>query len=148
MANHAAEVLSDFKAPTKDLYEFEDPAQAWVGLCEATRLVDPDRRTEAMKIMLNLARNSHWNQDLFDTELELEAAGGEYGGPFPGDEDFPEGSQADTEPYEDFQQDAHALDQSQARTKVTARQAPARATVYCPFCGNWYTALDFVKHTC
>ncbi len=116
MAAQAAATLSDFKAPAQDTqlnsdYEFEDPAQAWISLCEATRLLDTEKRAEACRMMVNLARNSHWDQQLYDTELELEAADAEYGGPFPGEEDFPpEGSFPNTQEYTD-EDEGKTLDQ-------------------------------------
>ncbi len=100
--------------------EFEDPAQAWIALVEACHIADLNTRKKEVQLMIFHAKNSHWTEALYESELELlhDEVSVEYGGPA----------------------DAHTL---QARTKVTAR-----ATVYCPFCGNWYTALDFLSHTC
>ncbi len=135
-----------------DDYEFEDPGQAWVGLCEAARLVDVPKRTEAIKMFLNLAKNSHWDQLLYDTELDLAAVDSEYGGPFPdnqlGGHGGTYGETSDTEDYleqdgKDQEMEGIPVDaDTQHRTKVTARTN----WYLCPKCGG--AMQDGQPHHC
>ncbi len=109
-------------------YEFEDPAQAWIALVEACRILDVDKRKQALTVCLNEAKNSHWSEYLYDTELDLEACTAEYGGPFPGEPNYPDGSEPDTEPYSDEEgrralkrsrqevEDNHSSDQPKAHS--------------------------------
>ncbi len=71
-------------------YEFEDPARCWVDLVEATRILIEEDRKNAVYVLLNEAKNSHWTHQLLDDELELQEDAVEYGG-----------SVQDTEPYSD-----------------------------------------------
>ncbi len=60
-------------------YEFENPAEAWITLVEACRIeFEEERRLMVLKLMF-LAKNSHWTDELYQTELEL--LDDEYGGP-------------------------------------------------------------------
>ncbi len=47
-------------------YEYEDPAESWVLLVQATRILDVRARKEKTLAMLNEAKNSHWTMDLLD----------------------------------------------------------------------------------
>ncbi len=62
-------------------YEFEDPIEAWIDLCEACRVVDVDLRNKAVMIYLNLAKNSHWTHELMEQQIlqdeDVDYAGGE-----------------------------------------------------------------------
>ncbi len=130
--------MTDTDGP--DPHLLEDPAEAWISLVEACRIEDVAIRRSMVNTIILKARKSHWTINMWNR--------------------FADGydSPSDTEPFDqeaadafehgtmnaDDCADAHALAHSQARTKVTARAQG----VYCPFCGQWFTALDFAKHTC
>ncbi len=112
--------------------DLEDPARSWIDLVEAYKSADPG----AVRTMMNDAKRSRWTHakmDEFEGMWDLH----------------------DLKKMNDKLESKEELDEGpppsvgdldwtlNARTKVTARQQ-----VYCPFCGNWFTALDFVKHTC
>ncbi len=131
--------------PNEPEYEFEDPAQAWIALVEACRILDVDKRKQALTIMLNEAKSSHWSEELYDTELELQGSWegnpnpAEYGGPFPGDSDTEEQLSQDGKDQQEIAGGLPATPPaSQARTKVTARQSGltcfrcGRPIQYCP----------------
>ncbi len=117
----------DLELPQGDLEEIqetdlEDPARSWIDLVEAYKSADPS----AVRTMMDEAKHSRWTHAKMDE--------------FEGMWDL-----------HDLKKTTDQLESKEelqdwtlnARTKVTARQQ-----VYCPFCGNWFTALDFVKHTC
>ena len=140
-------------------FEMEDPACAWIDLVECIQGKVGPSRNHAVNKMLVLAKHSHWTMEKWI------AFGTGYA------------SDSDTEPFDPFEpihEDececegcfaTRANDQETlakngaaeglvaigagplpklARTCVTARQAG----VYCPFCGQWMTARDFLDHTC
>ncbi len=74
----------------------------------------------AVRTMMTDAKNSNWSHALLD---DLEADMG-------------------LKDLKQVQDQLHSKEEM-ARTKVTARQ-----NVYCPFCGVWFDALEFIKHTC
>ncbi len=100
-------------------YEFEDPARCWVDLVVATRLLNEDKRKDAVYVLLSEAKNSHWTHELLDTELELQEDAVEYGGPW----------EQETDGQSDEEEGMTQVDRSQARTCVTARGR-------CPRCGK------------
>lgn len=131
-ANHAAQLKTTIMASDADSdlmpppipvgpgeddpgYEFENPAESWIALVEACRLeYVSERNNMVMKIMF-LAKNSHWTNDLYQTELEL--LDDEYGGPI------------EEEPASPPPQGRGSDYVEQARTKQTARGR-------CPRCGK------------
>ncbi len=62
-------------------YEYEDPAESWVLLVQATRILDVRARKEKTLAMLNEAKNSHWTMDLLDANTmadeDVDYTGGE-----------------------------------------------------------------------
>ncbi len=80
-------------------YEFEDPARCWVDLVVATRILNENKRKEAVYTLLNEAKNSHWTHQLLDAELELQEDAVEYGGSF-----------EHTEPYSDVEEGMDQVD--------------------------------------
>ncbi len=63
--------------------EFEDPAQAWIALVEACHIADLNTRKKEVQLMIFHAKNSHWTEQLYESELELlnDEVTVEYGGP-------------------------------------------------------------------
>ncbi len=84
-------------------YEFEDPARCWVDLVVATRILSEKKRKDAVYVLLNEAKNSHWTHQLLDDELELASDAVEYGGEF---EEL-------TEPYSDVEEGMNQVDREQ-----------------------------------
>ncbi len=76
-------------------YEFEDPIEAWIDLCEACRIENMDLRKAAVSNYLNLAKNSHWTHKLMEAEMVQQAQDAE-------DVDY---AGNDTEPYSDPEDD-------------------------------------------
>ncbi len=93
---------SDAKAEAEIEYEFEDPARCWIDLVEATRELNVVKRKQAVYVLLNEAKNSHWTHQLWDTELELQQDTVEYGGEFE--------QEQDTEPYSDPEEGMNQVD--------------------------------------
>ncbi len=73
-------------------YEFEDPIEAWIDLCEACRVTDVNLRKDAVTMYLNLAKNSHWTHKLMEQQMLQDE-----------DVDYAQDAQADTDSYEDDQ---------------------------------------------
>ncbi len=96
------------KAPAPE-YEFEDPIEMWIDLCEACRIPDMNKRKNQVTFYLNVAKNSHWTHKLMEAQM-LQDEDVDY----TGQEDL-RGSMGteDTEPYEDdqseFPEDAHSM---------------------------------------
>jgi len=91
----------------KPEYEFEDPMELWIDLCEACRIPDMNKRKARVTFFLNVAKNSHWTHELMEAEMmaneDIDYTGGQ--------QDL-EGSLENTEPYEDgseFPEDAHTM---------------------------------------
>ncbi len=57
----------------KDDYEFEDPIEAWIDLCEACRILNVDTRRSAMGALIFKAKNSHWTHELMEAEMVQKA---------------------------------------------------------------------------
>ncbi len=73
-------------------YEFEDPAGSWIDLVNACRLDGEVARRSAINRCLLVARNSHWNERLWQEEVELAEV--EYGGDL-GESDMTEPNTSD-----------------------------------------------------
>ncbi len=58
----------DLAAPVDD-YEFEDPIEAWIDLCEACRILNVDTRRSQMGALIFKAKNSHWTHELMENQL-------------------------------------------------------------------------------
>ncbi len=86
------------KAAMEPEYEFEDPIELWIDLCEACRVPDPTKRQEQVMFFLNVAKNSHWTHELMEAQI-MQDEDVDY----TGQEDLrgSEVSTEDTEPYED-----------------------------------------------
>ncbi len=89
--------LTKMAAEGKPEYEFEDPIEQWIDLCEACRIPDPTKRQEQVMFFLNVAKNSHWTHELMEAEMMANADVD-----YTGQQDL-RGSMGtqDTEPYED-----------------------------------------------
>ncbi len=87
-------------------YEFEEPAEMWIDLVAACHIPDATKRQEQVMFYLNVAKNSHWTEELAQAE-----ALADQDVDWTGQEDL-SGGTADTEPYEDgseFPDDAHSM---------------------------------------
>lgn len=71
-------VIPDGPPPGDPAYEFECPAQAWIALVEACRLEHVSERRDMVLSVMELAKNSHWTEELYQEELHLLDV--EYGG--------------------------------------------------------------------
>ncbi len=96
-------------------YEFEDPIEAWIDLCEACRIGDEGARKIAVMNFLNLAKNSHWTHALMEQQILQ-------------DEDVDYAGDAQTESYSGGEDDQSEYpkqelgeDMPMMRTCVTAR---------------------------
>ncbi len=98
-----APIRSDAKEEAETEYEFEDPARCWIDLVEATRILNEDKRKQAVYVLLSEAKNSHWTHQLYDDELELQQDTVEYGGEF----------EQDTEPYSDPEEGMNQVDRDE-----------------------------------
>ncbi len=78
-------------------YEFEDPIELWIDLCQACRIEHPQERQVAVMAFLNVARDSHWTHELMEAQM-LQDEDVDYSG-----QDNLRGSTGtvDTEPYQD-----------------------------------------------
>lgn len=91
MAASAMDALKGLKeSGLDDQYEFEDPIEAWIDLCEACRITDEGARKLAVMNFLNLAKNSHWTHELMEQQMLQ-------------DEDVDYAGDAQTDSYEDDQ---------------------------------------------
>ncbi len=91
-ASAAATALGHLKAQgLDDQYEFEDPIETWIDLCEACRIPDMNKRKARVSFFLNVAKNSHWTHKLMEAEMLAQE-----------DVDYTGG---DTEPYSDAEED-------------------------------------------
>ncbi len=63
--------MSDRKVTSdeENEYEFEDPIEAWIDLCEACRMIGEQARRNAVGAMLFKAKNSHWTHALMEAEM-------------------------------------------------------------------------------
>ncbi len=50
-------------------YEFEDPIELWIDLCQACRIHQPEERQAAVMGFLNVARDSHWTHALMEAQM-------------------------------------------------------------------------------
>ncbi len=109
--------------------DLEDPARSWIDLVEAYKSGEPGN----VRLVMNDAKHSQWTHAMLDEFedqmglLDLKNM----------QDNLETKEQLDKGPPPSVQ------DRYNARTKVTARQ-----NVYCPFCGVWFDALEFIKHTC
>ncbi len=90
----------------KPEYEFEDPIESWIDLCEACRIPDMNKRKGQVTFFLNVAKNSHWTHELMEAQMQQDEDVD-----YTGQQDL-QGSLEDTEPYEDgseFPDDAHSM---------------------------------------
>ncbi len=87
-------------------YEFEDPIEAWIDLCEACRIMNVDTRRSEMGALLFKAKNSHWTHKLMEAQMiqDAEDAEADYQGhdtqPYSGGEE-----QDGSEPGGDYTED-------------------------------------------
>ncbi len=86
----------DGKQENDDDYEFEDPIEAWIDLCEACRILNVDTRRSQMGALIFKAKNSHWTHALMEAEM-LQRAQDELTGEYSSDE------QDGSEPGGDYQ---------------------------------------------
>ncbi len=49
-------------------YEFEEPAEMWIDLVAACHIQDATKRQEQVMFFLNVAKNSHWTEELAQAE--------------------------------------------------------------------------------
>ncbi len=77
-----------------DKYEFEDPIECWIDLCEAARILNENTRRNQMGALLFKAKNSHWTHELMEAQMIQEAEDADEDVDYAGN---------DTEPYEDDQ---------------------------------------------
>ncbi len=91
------EQMADAKAGEND-YEFEDPIEAWIDLCEACRILNVDTRRSQMGALIFKAKNSHWTHELMEAEMiqQGEDAEADYQG-------------HDTQPYSEGEEDQQEL---------------------------------------
>ncbi len=65
-ADSQAQGLAQSQQLPNEEHEFEDPGHSWIDLVVAFKSGDPS----AVRNMLNLAKASHWNHELFDQLCE------------------------------------------------------------------------------
>ncbi len=74
MASQSLAASSDqVKETQDDDYEFEDPIEAWIDLCEACRILNVDTRRSQMGALIFKAKNSHWTHELMEAEMVQKA---------------------------------------------------------------------------
>ncbi len=115
-------------------YEFEDPIEAWIDLCEACRIVDVDLRNKAVMNYLNLAKNSHWTHELMEQQILQ-------------DEDVDYAGDAQTESYSGGEDDQSAYPQQEVGEEMMRTCVTARSLGYtCMKCGVFVPTGQC--HTC
>ncbi len=103
MVDRSASFVAAAQGPE---YEFEDPIEMWIDLCEACRIPDINSRKGRVQFYLNIAKNSHWThalaeaQQLADEDVD-----------YTGQEDLRGSEFPDTEEYSDDAppDDAHTM---------------------------------------
>jgi hypothetical protein len=68
----AAAILAAGPTEQEVVHDMEDPAHAWVCLCEATRILDIDERRATVARILFDAKNSAWTFALFNEEFGID----------------------------------------------------------------------------
>ncbi len=61
------------KRKAADAYEFEDPIECWIDLCEACRIENEHTRRNQVAGVLFKAKNSHWTHELMEAQMIQEA---------------------------------------------------------------------------
>ncbi len=92
--------LAESRSDDDPEYEMEDPAEAWIKLVAATRILAPTARDSAVRAQLFKAKNSHWTMELWN---EINAGYAEpptMGGDADEGGDYAETSQTDLGPTE------------------------------------------------
>ena len=89
-------------ASLKEEFLFEDPADAWLELVEACRIVNETTRKSQVARMIFIAKNSQWTRELWKQELDpiLEHLDNTYQAPLEQDYRHPDdapGSEPDTQ---------------------------------------------------
>ncbi len=115
-------------------YELEDPAEAWIQLVQATRILQVRARQHAVQAMVLKARNSHW-----DLKKWNDFAAG-YDSPDMGGDADEGGTYAECG-------DA-GFDPKNARTRVTARLDCFRCGRPIQYCACYRATADARCPTC